>query len=174
VDDASMDTPDTAPACVPAAETCDGSDQDCDGSIDEDPDLCAPCTRVTHVGRSYLFCPRATWDAGRGDCRARGYDLVVIDDAAENGFIWDTSQMLAPGTEPWLGLGDHGMNGTYTWVDGTVVWRDGAALGYVDWRGDVPEDTASQECVQFDSSAHWADEGCGSTLPVICEQTSGS
>jgi cysteine-rich repeat protein len=34
----------TPPLCVPAPETCNGLDDDCDGAIDEDPGICGACT----------------------------------------------------------------------------------------------------------------------------------
>src|SRR5690606_5166362 len=41
-----------ARVCV--AETCDGTDEDCDGRVDEG--ATCPCEQLSWEGRSYLFC----------------------------------------------------------------------------------------------------------------------
>ena len=60
-EDAAPLEPDMAPPCIPEDETCDGTDQDCDGEIDEALGLGAPC------------------ELGVGACRAAG-EMVCADD----------------------------------------------------------------------------------------------
>ena len=66
------DCDDTDPGINPdAAESCDGLDNDCDGTVDDNASC--PCTAAFFGGSSYLFCTQSYnwWDA-RSACESYG------------------------------------------------------------------------------------------------------
>ena len=169
--------PDTGPpdtgspdTCIATPETCDGMDEDCDGRIDEGAGVC-PCSRVLRAGRPYLLCGDANWSQARSGCAGLGYQLIVIDDVAEDSFAWTTLQADRPGAELWIGLHDMGTANHYRWVDGRTARVGDVDMTYTNWRGGRPEDDASQECIQLDSGSagQWADHPCNDRLPYMCE-----
>jgi hypothetical protein len=121
-------------------------------------------------GRSYLFCIARTWNEARTYCTMRGYDLTIVNDAAEDAWIWSTNVTYNGAVDTWMGLEDMAVNGTYVWVDGTTAWSGGAQT-YVDWRNGVPEDLDTEDCIEFDgpSGGQWADGVCSENLPFVCE-----
>lgn len=160
--------PDTG-VCLP--ETCDATDEDCDGQVDEGG-VCG-CPALSRGGHHYLFCNDMgrSWSAARAWCMARGYDLAILNDSAEDRWVW----MNTSRDDTWIGLHDMGMEARYEWVDGTVIWSGGTARGFTNWRGGVPEDVGSQDCSQMDgdlSDGQWADHPCSDGLPYVCETRS--
>lgn len=114
-----------------ATEGCNGFDDNCDGQVDETS--CEACARGTFGGHTYLFCSiDFRWGVARGPatmggspvgCRSFGYDLVKIDNSAENTWLFEN----APGDDEWwIGLQRNG--GGYTWVDGTTALYSGAPI----------------------------------------------
>lgn len=76
---------DDAGSCVPAAETCDGADQDCDGTIDEQPTECSfPNATTACEGGA---CVMSECEAGFADCdeSAPGCETDVSADPANCG-----------------------------------------------------------------------------------------
>ena len=151
-------------ACSAATgvESCNGLDDDCNGTID-DGTACATsgCTVLRNAGSTYLRCttPR-TWAAARADCMMHGYDLVVVDTAAEQTFL--DSQDSS--TDWWLGLSDPDGSGPYEWVFPPTAVYDG-------WRGSRPD--SRNECVFTDTSRsvgdQWDNQSCTSTEAYFCE-----
>jgi len=157
-------------------ETCDGIDNNCDGTIDEGT-TCATtgCTRAERGGHAYLMCDPAggglTFNAAKAACEANGYHLVVIDDNAEN--TWLRDQVSRSG-DWWLGLTDTATEGTYVWLDGTRACPAGKVDGppYCHWRGGRPNGGTGENCVRMEAdqgSGEWNDLSCGSTLAYMCE-----
>jgi hypothetical protein len=71
--------------CVPAAETCDGTDEDCDTRVDESFDLAADTSNCGACGRVCAFdhatsecrsgvCTATACEAGFGDCNGSSGD----------------------------------------------------------------------------------------------------
>jgi hypothetical protein len=81
------DCDDTTNARRPGAtEICDGIDNNCDSQVDNGASC--GCTVRQYSGHGYLFCGAArTWTESRDYCTARGYDLVTIDNLAENTWV---------------------------------------------------------------------------------------
>jgi len=159
---------DTGDACSPTTETCDATDEDCDGMIDED--TTCPCPRYTYGGSTYLFCTGTdTWAGSRDRCRAVGYELVSIESAAEDAWLWATIDAMST-DEVWIGLSDLASEGTYVWPDGTVQRTPAGDVTYGGWIPGRP-DTAAEHCVEMDRGAAgaWEDVDCSQSQNAICE-----
>ncbi|XP_072526151.1 uncharacterized protein [Salminus brasiliensis] len=64
-----------------------------------------------------------TWALSRHDCTAKGADLVIINSREEQKFVSGLGKAL------WIGLTDLSVEGSWTWVDGTLLehgyWKEG-------------------------------------------------
>jgi hypothetical protein len=160
-------TVDTGPMCVPATEICNGMDDNCDLSIDE---AGCPCDREEFGGTVYLFCTAGlNFAAAEAACSALGYHLVFVESAAEQTFVWTQAESRAA-ADWWLGLHDRTTEGTFTWLDGTVVWDASGAAGYENFRGGAPEADATEDCQELDEAAgEWAGASCAQSQPYVCE-----
>ena len=151
---------DAGPSCIAIDESCNGVDDDCDGTVDESG---CPCDVGTHADHVYLACTGESRSFGEAQsfCASLGYDLVVIEDAAENEAV-----RLRIDNDSWIGLHDRATEGDYVWVDGTTP-------GYLNWRpGDAPRGTSqpTYDCVEMDpTTGEWLDVGCGGGRPFVCE-----
>uniref|UniRef100_A0A665TEY4 C-type lectin domain-containing protein n=1 Tax=Echeneis naucrates TaxID=173247 RepID=A0A665TEY4_ECHNA len=67
----------------------------------------------------YISSQRRSWHDSRQDCLQRGADLVIINNRQEQNFLIGFSMVA------WIGMTDREMEGTWIWVDGTPVNRDG-------------------------------------------------
>ncbi|XP_070767851.1 CD209 antigen-like protein C [Enoplosus armatus] len=63
----------------------------------------------------YVSSQRGSWDGSRQDCARRDADLVVIGSRQEQAFL--TGLTMAA----WVGMTDREEEGTWIWVDGTLV-----------------------------------------------------
>ena len=150
-----------------AAESCDGYDEDCDGAADEGA-VC-PCAVVAdpadplHV---YQFCTTAaSWTTGRDACRADGYELVTINDSAENTWVDGVADSYTTG-KWWTGFNDRASEGSWVWVSGQ-------SSSYAPWGAGEPNNGGgSEDCGQinrFHPALTWNDEPCSTPFPYICE-----
>lgn len=174
--DASVDLPDAGPddagtdagvdARVCVAETCNGSDDDCDDRIDEG--ATCPCEQLSWEGRSYLFCdaPRS-WPGASMHCASTGYALAVIDDATEDAFVF-AAVLAREWGDTWLGHND-------LFEEGVWVWLDGAAMPYVNWDEGEPNDGGEdgEDCgvvmTAEGRESYWDDRPCDDERRYVCE-----
>lgn len=155
-------------ACTGGDERCDGRDEDCDGRVDESAGDCGCARQFRPDGRSYLFCTDAlVRAAARASCTGRGYDLVIIDDGAENDFV--RSEIMTRGSDFLIGLDDRAIEREHRWVDGRLAWRDGTSLLYANWRGGQPDDYLDEDCVEMGASGGWNDIDCDTARRYVCE-----
>ncbi|XP_049328355.1 CD209 antigen-like protein B [Astyanax mexicanus] len=117
----------------------------------------------------YYVSPSAnTWDWGRHDCRKRGADLVIIKSREEQIFVSGLGKTL------WIGLTDKAQEGSWKWVDDTLL-----GSGY--WNHGEPNNInyiyADEDCVQinplispFNTQSNWNDVRCSESLSWICEK----
>ena len=164
-DDCGADCDDTDPAVNPAGtETCNNdADDDCDGIIDEGPD-CDPCRTRVRGETTYLVCPQAvTFDAAEADCQARGASLVVVDDAAENSWLYATARRIQY-QRYWIGLTHRERVGDWRWLDG----RKPAFTAWT--RGEPNHSGRAEKCGHlWEQVAGWNDIPCEVEQGYICE-----
>lgn len=99
-------------------EVCNGIDDDFDFLVDEG-NLCQFGARERTAGHEYLLADYAiAWDKAREVCRGRGFDFVIIGDAAEN--TWLSAFTAADQKNRWIGLYSPNINLGYRWVDGSI------------------------------------------------------
>ena len=155
-----------------STESCNGRDDDCNGTVDDNGADC-PCSRRSRAGHSYLFCndwlDRRRWTNARDFCRGEGYDLVVVDDAAEQ--AWLDSNVGDTSSSYWIGYNDIGTEGTWVWS------KAGATSTYTNWNGGEPNNSSNEDCAvlnPYDTGASgtgggWNDVSCNDSNRFICE-----
>ncbi len=164
-----------APICVP--ETCNGRDDDCDGTVDDG--ACgvdttsgsrAICDATTRGARTYLFCrPTASWSLARGLCRAFGggaYDLVAFTDGVEQDAVRASIDRTV-----WLGLSDDPGRITDA-VDDDYRWVDGSRPSYDSWASEEPSTRLAEGCVRLFMGGTWDAVSCDdaeNTNSFVCE-----
>ena len=159
-DDTDCDDLDAAVSPV-ATEACDGIDNNCDGAIDEGG-VC-PCDVEEYGGHAYMVCTTgAAWTTASTNCSTYGYDLVALDDAAEN--AWVTSiVVLYGGGNWWTGLNDRSVEADY-------VWSSGATFSFSNWAPGEPAGHGPSDCVKLKASTgQWSDHNCASGFSYVCE-----
>ena len=143
--------------------TCDGLDDNGNGVIDEGG-VC-PCPTAHRGGHTYLFCTtRRYWTSARDWCRGRGYDLITIEDTAENS--WAATEADSHRTDDtwWMGYNDRGSEGTWR-------WSSGSSASYTEWAPTEPNNRYGEDCGEFAGSRdeRWNDADCGNSNYSICE-----
>lgn len=156
-------TPD-ASTCSGVSETCNARDDDCDSRVDEAgcgaapfPGVTLSCAAFMHAGHVYQLCKASVgvpWDAAVMGCAlSPPYGIVRIDDNAENSAIASHVD-----EDAWIGLSDRGIEGAFTWADGT-------ALDYASWAAMEPTSLrgasgGGEDCVSM-RALLWQDRYCG-------------
>ncbi|XP_067371894.1 CD209 antigen-like protein C [Channa argus] len=109
-----------------------------------------------------LSTESGSWTKGREDCRKRGADLVVINSAEEQTFLSPFTRMRS-----WIGLSDRDEEGTWRWIDGTL-------LTLTNWDEGEPNDNGAsgEDCaeINFQKRYRWNDLSCEVSLQWICEK----
>lgn len=152
--DASSGTGVTFVGSPDAAEAVDAGRADappCMGGQAWDVD---PATGACYM----LFSIPTIWPEAKGICETmtpRAH-LVTISSPAEA----DVVASLAGGGEPWIGLNDVIVEGTYGWVTGEP-------FGLTDWLSGEPNNTG--DCVRL-VDGRWADLHCQEVRGYICER----
>lgn len=120
-------------------------------------------------GHAYLFYTQMKpWAQAQATCRSQGYDLVTINDSAED--AWLKTQVPA-GLASWIGFSDQAQEGVWR-------WSDGAPVTYTNWRRYEPNNTGSYEHCAVNNAppvgstpgGGWNDIHCGEYASFICEQ----
>ncbi|KAL6100418.1 uncharacterized protein ACO6RY_07571 [Pungitius sinensis] len=119
-------------------------------------------------GSCYLLSTRTdSWTNGRKDCRDQGADLVIIDSLEEQKFLSSFTTQYC-----WIGLSDKDMEGTWKWVDGTLLtekyWNTPPDNG-----GGDPQ-WGEEDCAHLNpglnAPSNWNDLSCDAALRWICEK----
>ncbi|XP_056450865.1 CD209 antigen-like protein E [Gadus chalcogrammus] len=105
-----------------------------------------------------------SWNNSREFCVSHGADLVVVDSKEEMDFISRSYNVYF-----WFGATDAAGEGTWRWVDGTVLSLDDPS-----WSGGGPQGGGDKNCLRRaweQNQYKWTDESCESTSFVgLCEQ----
>ena len=150
-------------SCGTSGEVCNGRDDDCDGSVDEE-NVCGP-EAITYNDTGYiLLSTAATWSTQLGLCRGySGYDLMIVDSLAE----WTAVEAaLGVSSDVWIGGNDIASEGDMIWS--ATALAPGPYEGWASLEPDgLPGDA---DCVAVDYDAdEWMDLDCASTYVAICE-----
>ncbi|AKF85227.1 hypothetical protein MFUL124B02_10615 [Myxococcus fulvus 124B02] len=128
---------------------------------------------ISYGGHDYIFVTSwLTWDLAQAHCRAAGYELVTIDNAAEEAFLQSHQSTL---TVPnwWIGLNDQAQEGRFVWSG--VPSTSGYSNFYP---GEPNNDGGAEDCVVDRylspdgtvSTESWNDRPCSSRHPFVCEK----
>ncbi|MBW2464673.1 MAG: C-type lectin domain-containing protein [Deltaproteobacteria bacterium] len=149
-------------------ETCNGLDDDCDGTTDEDT-TCGACQQANNGTRSYLFCIDITrnWADARAYCMTYGYDLATVEDAAENAWLNDQERSRhMNNVRWWYGGSDAATEGTWVWAPTMMT------VGYAGWKPDgEPDNGTSENCLSSENrrNAEWRSDDCTADYVFVCE-----
>lgn len=72
-------------------------------------------------GHSYYLLSPSTWDNAELFSESIGGNLVTINDAAENNWVYNNIISGNPDLNPWTGLNDIGSPGIWHWASGEAV-----------------------------------------------------
>ena len=88
---------------------------------------------VKFGGKDYKFFPDVmTWSAAKKKCEEYGGRLAVVTSEEHNKFL--TKLVTAAGKqEAWLGATDGKKEGTWVWLDNSVMWVEGKSRTYTNW-----------------------------------------
>ncbi|CAL8329518.1 unnamed protein product [Boreogadus saida] len=124
--------------------------RDCPGGWDK---FGCKCYRLTYMPGS--------WNKSRKFCVTRGADLVVVDSKEELDFI------SRYGGYFWLGATDEASEGSWRWVDGTVLSEDNPS-----WRTGKPSGGKDKNCLRRyaeNTNIKWTDGSCVGPRRGLCE-----
>ncbi|KAK0136281.1 C-type lectin domain family 10 member A [Merluccius polli] len=107
----------------------------------------------------YISTTKKNWTASRDDCLERDADLAVINSREEKEFV---SRQAGP-YWTWIGLSDRDTEGTWKWVDGTIMTSSF-------WRRGQPDDYGGEDCVVTSLGDDWNDASCAIQYRWMCEK----
>ncbi|XP_073321278.1 uncharacterized protein [Pagrus major] len=108
----------------------------------------------------YISTTKKTWQQSRDDCLRKGADLMIINSKEEQDFANRFKKYM------WIGLTDSQREGTWKWVDGTLLTKS-----Y--WASGEPNGGTQENCgdiKNFDAEKSWNDESCSHSLYWVCEK----
>src|SRR5437016_5866573 len=83
--------------------------------------LAGPITNAAN-GHVYYLLSQDTWSASQAEARTLGGDLVTINDAGENQWVFNTfSSFGGVNRNLWIGLTDTQQSGQFSWASGQSV-----------------------------------------------------
>ncbi|XP_030197566.1 C-type lectin domain family 4 member D-like [Gadus morhua] len=112
-------------------------------------------------GCKCYFSVWGSWNKSRELCVSLGADLLVVDSKEEMDFISGYDG------DPWLGATDEASEGSWRWVDGTVLSADNPP-----WRRGKPSGGKKKNCLRKvweHPNFKWTDESCEDYRYGLCE-----
>ncbi|XP_053273858.1 CD209 antigen-like protein B isoform X2 [Pleuronectes platessa] len=111
----------------------------------------------------FISSDTKSWGDSRDDCLQKGADLVIINSKEENEFTRQFRRSF------WIGLTDTETEGTWKWVDGTLLstsyWHPGEPNSYFS----TDEDCGETKFNEVEDN--WNDEKCHWRKFWICEKS---
>ena len=160
-----------------AAEVCDGIDTDCSAAAEPCPASCTPVRRpAPDDAKVYLFCSGLqSWASARSTCAAGGFQLVQIESAAENAWVYNQLTARFGGDDFHIGANDAGAEGAWMWDGGAQFWTgewDGGPVGgrYANWESSEPNDDGTEDCAEMRSGGQWNDDSCDDGQRFACSK----
>lgn len=151
-------------------ETCDGLDNDCNLSADDNL-VCGCEARYFGDDRlsPYLFCfQEQSYDDSLNECNSKqGYKIVTFESAEEVLMVQQEVDSIASAT--WfIGLTDRGDEGVYVWETGETLTLGAENDGFREGEPNNGFD-GNEDCVIIEQQG-WDDRPCGSNHATICER----
>ena len=158
-----------------ATELCDGVDNDCNAGAEPCPSSCSIARRpAPDDAKVYLFCTSSTsYTSARSTCISAGMQLVAIESAAENVWVYNTALSRLGDVDYHIGASDLGGEGVWKWEGGAQFWsgdEGGAPVGgrYSNWESGEPNDSSGEDCAEVRAGARWNDHECSDFLRYVC------
>ncbi|XP_056323487.1 uncharacterized protein LOC130236758 [Danio aesculapii] len=107
----------------------------------------------------FISSEKKNWPESRRYCTGKKADLIIINNREEQDFV----KKRSGGAVFWIGLTDSAKEGSWKWVDGTIMTTEF-------WNHGEPNGHNSENCAVFRSSG-WADYRCDNTFQWICENS---
>ena len=107
-----------------------------------------------------LSSTKATWADAKSRCNANGGWLTSMQ--SEDIYHWFADKLISTGESlVWIGLNDIASEGTF-------VWANGDAPGYIRWDKNEP---SGDDCVVILRSGMMRDRSCSSQYNYVCQTT---
>ncbi|XP_026100909.1 C-type lectin domain family 4 member M-like isoform X2 [Carassius auratus] len=117
----------------------------------------------------YMSKEKKNWTESRRYCTERGADLIIINNKEEQDFIHN---MSGNGIF-YIGLTDREVEGTWKWVDGSILntsfWAQGEPNGNQQYDEDCVVTVAVPQPV-WGTLVGWLDDACNKPYQWICEK----
>jgi cysteine-rich repeat protein len=117
--------------------------------------LAGPIVNPANNHRYYLL-QNASWPASEAEAVCLGGHLVTINDATEQGWVYDTFSQYTAEFRLWIGVSDAASEGTW-------VWSSGEPVTYTNWCSDEPNNSLSSGAGGEDYGVAYR---CWNDLPV--------
>ena len=104
------------------------------GGLAQAQTIVKPAQVNEQTSHRYVMINAASWEAAQSWARALGGDLVTIDDAAENLWVWNTFSTTA--SKYMIGLKADNA--------GNLAWSDGSSSTYRNWDPGEPQVNSSE------------------------------
>ncbi|XP_058497018.1 CD209 antigen-like isoform X2 [Solea solea] len=114
----------------------------------------------------YISSVKNSWQDSRDDCLQRGADLIIVNSKEEHEFTRLFRQSF------WIGLTDIETEGTWKWVDGTLLRQSFWFAGEPNSNEGRNEDCGDTMFFVHENS--WNDQECAFKHFWICEKTMAS
>lgn len=156
------------------SELCDGSDNDCDTSVDES----CSCEPIEIPAGRYIACPDVAvdWFTARATCQSLMMDLAVLRTDAENAAVNAALESVMGGFTWWIGATDRDDEDEWFWVDGPPQFTDCSGGGACDctagdcnWDSGEPNNEMGEDCATIMFNGEWNDRDCDDPISFVCE-----
>lgn len=136
----------------------------CEGPVAAATYTCGS-SQTLYNGKCYRARTSAgSWSAGVTSCQSlgTGWNLVEIDDAAENSFV---NTLTSSGSQFWIGANDQSPSPG----EGNFSWSGGGAVSFASWASEPSGGTSENCALVAAANGTWSDADCGGKHYAACE-----